>query len=246
LELEHGLSLAAGAARDVGRAVTSVQPGHEYGRLRVEIVVVSAISIPGRWNMYVALSLKRLLVAAAALVCLSATSAGTADTVSAWGESGLAPESGQWCGLTDEGGTLTFEVTGDKRYVQGFHFWIPGCSLSVGEVSLNARAQIKSAKFTLRGASEDADEDERRTMRRQPPAPGGPGRCLVVPCRPHSSAPPRAPQPSGDENPLLVRGAFEAVDSVSGTFRVPKDGHGCGGLIEVGYYTAWPARYGCP
>jgi hypothetical protein len=192
-----------------------------------------------------------ILLAGAILLCLAVAVLGTASQASAWGERGISPESGGWCGLTDDGGTIRFEVNGDRRYVQDFTFRLPGCSISLGEVSLTSRAQIKDSKYVLRSTMQTEEPDPRRAVPRRPPAPGSPRRCVVVPCRPNSAAAPRAPQPKAPALDLLVRGTFEAVDSVAGNFKLPTSGSGCSGAgcsgrIAVGYYTAWPARFGCP
>ncbi|MFN2115330.1 MAG: hypothetical protein ACK2T6_06420 [Anaerolineae bacterium] len=169
---------------------------------------------------------------AAAVVCLAVGLFGAPSVASAWGDTGVLPESGNWCGLTDDGGTIRFEVTGDKRYTQAFELNLTGQSVAVRESNLASRAQIKDSKFVLRGTTAAVDPGQRTVTPRQP---GGPARCLVVPCRPTSAR--RTPNPQQPDSDILIRGTFEAYDSAAGSFKVG---------ATVGYYTAWPARFGCP
>lgn len=177
-----------------------------------------------------------LVFSCATLLGLGIASFGAVSPVLAWGETGISPESGGWCGLTDDGGTIRFEATGDRRFVQDFNFHLMSGAVSIGEQSVATRAQVKSSKFILRGSTSAVDPGSSGTQPRRPPAPGGPGRCVRVPCRPIAGRP-GAPRPTPPEDDILVRGTFEAVDSVAGTFKIG---------ASVGFYTAWPARFGCP
>ncbi len=104
------------------------------------------------------------------------------------------PRSGQWCGYTNNGGSVRMEVSPDGRWLNSIDIRTPKGSVSSGEAG-GRRAQIVVGKFILRSAGRG----------------GGGGRCTRVPCR-----------GSGQRSSTtMIRGTFRGSDTVRGAFTAP-------------------------
>jgi hypothetical protein len=163
------------------------------------------------------------------------------------------PAGERWCGLADSGGTVRFELTPDKRFVQWIEIATERGLLTTNEDRYDMTKQpIMDAQFIFR-------RDNRETQCTPSRSPGRPDPCLVAPCRPEPECP-REPCErtcrTVETNQLTIRGKFLASDHVRGTYT---------GLIEhflypdrregtpsrtyrvVGSYIAWPADLApCP
>lgn len=176
-------------------------------------------------------------IVAGSLLVVSAGRPAAAQTID------IEPIAGQWCGMTDDGGSIRLEVTADRNFVRNVDIRTFKGSVSVAEGVTQPGAQIKSSQFILR-ATGDVIECERRVQPPQPGNPGGPSRCERAPCRPNQ------PRPGSGEvcrrvtvDTQLIRGHFRAVDSLTGTFTFLADSK----HRVYGEYTAWPASLApCP
>jgi len=148
---------------------------------------------------------------------------------------GVVPISGPWCGLTDDGGSIRMEVSPDGRFVNNIEVHAMKGSLSAREGGPMPGSQIKSGKYILRQIAATLSCPSRPGPSR-PPEP-----CRQEPCS--------RTVPAGCksiDNTTLIRGTFEAVDSLRGSFTFtvsptyrPKR--------VTGQYTAWPSSVApCP
>lgn len=156
------------------------------------------------------------------------------------GSASVVPEPGPWCGLTEDGGSIRVAVTGDSRWVSEFAIVTPLCSVSVSEVSRVNRAQIRGAKFVFRTMVSQPSDGRRVRLQ-----PGGGGRCAMAPCRP-TSARRGGGGSSNTTGRLMVRGMFDARDSLSGAYSIPRAMCSAGSRGANSRYVAWPAWMGCP
>lgn len=126
------------------------------------------------------------------------------------------PVGARWCGLSDTGGAVRFELTPDKMYVQNIEIQTNRGLLSTVEGYRMDRQQIVDGQFLFR-------RDE-RSRECKPSSPQPPGRmpCRVAPCNPE---PPCTVAPCSpvdckfiETNVLTIRGIFTAEDSLHGTY----------------------------
>jgi hypothetical protein len=150
------------------------------------------------------------------------------------------PEPGSWCGMTEDGGSIRVSVTGDSRWVSEIAIVTPSCSVSVSEVARVRRAQIRGAKFVFRTTVSQPSDNRRVRLQ-----PGSGGRCRMAPCRP-TSARRGGGGSSNSGGKLMVRGTFDARDSLSGAYSIPGSLCAAGSRGANGRYVAWPAWMGCP
>lgn len=137
----------------------------------------------------------------------------------------IAPVPGAWCGITDTGGSVRFNISSDGRYVAGIAIATSRGSLVAGEgYRENPTQQIKDSKFILRRDRLEYVCDRRNRSRE--------------PIRPEPCRRPPCPPPGCDErrvNELMIRGTFTAPESARGSFTWVPDRQ-----RVVGSYTAWP------
>jgi hypothetical protein len=174
------------------------------------------------------IAVRVVTLTAAVLVLAILTSAAGAPSASA---ADIVPVSGLWCGLTDDGGSIQMAVSPDARFVNDVEVRTTKGSVSAREGGPLIGAQVKSGKYILR--------QNTPTLRCDRGAdPGRPDRCRQAPCVPAGCV--------QIDNLTLIRGTFEAADSLRGSFTFtisptyrPKR--------VTGQYTAWPASVApCP
>ncbi len=169
-------------------------------------------------------------------------------TQAQWG-TGITPAGPAWCGVTDQGGTVRFELTSDLRFVDWIEIRQPipaplTISTLEGEYRGTGRAQIAADQFIFR---RDIEETECTTRRG-----GGSSRCTQAPCRPSRCTTPgcqggREVCETREVNEMMIRGKFKSPESVSGVYSViVEDSTRNQGRApvrvdrEVGTYIAWP------
>lgn len=144
----------------------------------------------------------------------------------------VTPVAGGWCGITDTGGFVRFNISSDSRYVSGIYIATERGSLVGGEgYDENPSQQIKDSKFIYRRDRTEYICDRRSSSRR----PIRPEPCRRPPC-----PPPGCTERSTNE--LMVRATFTAPESARGSFTWAPDR-----TRTVGSYTAWPSDVApCP
>jgi hypothetical protein len=172
--------------------------------------------------------LRRLGLAAVSisLVGVGLAAARSAPTVTAGGAD-IQPLTGKWCGMTDDGGSVRLDVTFDGQYVQNVDIRTFSGAVSFTEGNAQPGAQIKSGQFIIR------QTQDVRECTRQQISPGGPSRCVRAPCK---GTQPGVICRTVTVETVQIRGQFENVDSLDGTFTFP-----AGTRRVYGRFTAWPA-----
>lgn len=138
------------------------------------------------------------------------------------------PIGGSWCGVTDSGGSVHFDVTADGRYVGGLTVREANSGISGSEGIVNPTTGIADGMFIFR---RDRDEYhcQNRGRPQDPPRPSNPPRCFRPPCPPANCDVIRV-------NEIMIRGTFDASDAAHGTFTFLN-----GNRRETGRYNAWPS-----
>lgn len=147
------------------------------------------------------------------------------------------PITGHWCGVTDDGGRVSFGVAADGRYVGGISISGPGGSLSAAEGSGVLSLPIADGMWIFRRDRTIVECEDRRPGPDPIRTPGGPPRCFRPPC----------PVPGCDvrvTNDATIRGTFDTSDAAHGTFTFLVAN---GRRRETGSYNAWPSSVApCP
>lgn len=157
-----------------------------------------------------------------------------------FGSTEIEPIDGLWCGMTDTGGSIRFDVTPDGRFVQNIDIRTTAGTFSTSEGDRSDLTQIKSSKFQYR----DRKVTRNCSGPSSPRQPGGPSRCVRAPCRP-ISAPPPSQRCTTTVTETTIRGTFDAPDSAHGSYKL--SGHANQNGTLNGLFTAWPASVaGCP
>ncbi|MEO8083155.1 MAG: hypothetical protein ABI780_04980 [Ardenticatenales bacterium] len=138
------------------------------------------------------------------------------------------PIAGAWCGVTDSGGSVHFDVSADGRFVGGLTVREANSGISGSEGIVNPTTGIADGMFIFR---RDRDEYhcETRGRPQDPPRPSNPPRCFRPPCPPANCDVIRV-------NEIMIRGTFDTSDAAHGTFTYLN-----GNRRETGRYNAWPA-----
>ena len=176
-----------------------------------------------------------LAVVAALLV---ATFAARADSAEAYGDD-IEPLIGQWCGMTDDGGSIRLEVTPDSNFVRNVDIRTYSGAVSFREGDTQPGAQIKSGQFLIRETATTRECTRRQSV------PGGGNRCVRAPCKGSGAAPPICRNVTVET--MQVRGFFEGIDSLRGTFTFTDSQSNNSSRRIMGRFTAWPASIApCP
>lgn len=143
------------------------------------------------------------------------------------------PIAGAWCGVTDTGGSIRFDVSADARWVGGIvvnHG--TGAGISGNEGISNSSTGIADGKWIFRRDREEVRCDNRGDRRpTDPPRGRNPIRCSRPPCLPANCDTLRV-------NEIMIRGFFDASDAAHGNYTfLASSGH----RRVVGRYNAWPA-----
>jgi hypothetical protein len=161
--------------------------------------------------------------------------------------SGAVPLAGLWCGMTEDGGSVRLTVTDDGRFVRDIEIRTMAGSVAQSEGFDRDYAQISGGDFLWRGTRVTAAATQ---PGRAPITPGGPGRCVKVPCRPISAAPGGGNNNSEQTSfTISVRGTFETRDYMDGSYTGLKtvSGPRPSQSRMQGKYSAWPAAMAaCP
>jgi len=192
--------------------------------------------------------LPKAFVAACAVALLSLLSA--AQPVDA---AGMKPTAGHWCGLTDAGEAVHFDVSSDARWLSGVRANTSAGNIAQSEFGRFDRVGIHDGKWILKANDSRAIKVGNGSSRKEPIR--GPI-CRQAPC-------------SGKDNPrqgtvyarheFTIRGTFTNPDSMRGTFTLFSEqprivGSGSRARVAgverkraVGTYTAWPTAVApCP
>ncbi len=159
---------------------------------------------------------------------------------------GVKPTAGHWCGLTDAGDSVQFDVSADARWLSGIRANTSAGNLSQNEFGSFDRVGIHDGKWILRVRDSREIRISGAPSRREPIK--GPI-CRGAPC-------------TGKDNPrsgvvyakhdYMIRGNFTSPDSMRGTFSLFSEQPrivGSGSRARVagverkrssGSYTAWP------
>lgn len=181
------------------------------------------------------LGLVVLVVVVALGAGLFMTQAGQAE---AYGND-IEPLIGQWCGMTDDGGSIRLEVTPDSDFVRNVDIRTFSGAVSFREGDTQPGAQIKSGQFLIR------DTTTTRVCTRRQTVPGGGSRCVRAPCKGSGAAPPICRNVT--EETMQIRGFFEGIDSLRGTFTFTDTQNNNSSRRVMGRFTAWPASIApCP
>ncbi|MCB0215695.1 MAG: hypothetical protein H6648_06445 [Caldilineae bacterium] len=165
----------------------------------------------------------------------------------------IVPAGTAWCGVTDAGGSVHFELSSDLRFVEWIEINQPPpkdvtISTQEGQYGGTTRAQIADDMFIFR---KDRQETECRTQRPGPNPPPS-GRCNTAPCRPSRCTTPGCRGggevcETKDVNEMMIRGSFKSPESLSGVFSaIVQDGTDTRGRAPVridrriGSFIAWP------
>ena len=165
----------------------------------------------------------------------------------------VVPVGTAWCGVTDAGGSVFFELSSDLRFVEWIEISQPPpndltISTQEGQYGGTTRAQIADNMFIFR---KDRQETECRTQRPGPNPPPS-GRCTTAPCRPSRCTTPGCRGggevcETKDVNEMMIRGTFRSPESLSGVFSaIVQDGTDTRGRTPVridrriGTFIAWP------
>lgn len=169
-------------------------------------------------------------------------------TATAFGPEEMTPLAGLWCGMTEDGGSVRLTVTDDGRYVRDIEIRTLAGGIVKTEGFDDKPTQIKSGEFIWRAVR--VEQNATQPGGTTPIRPGGPGRCIRVPCRPISAAPGGGGGGSNTTNvSVVVRGEFETLDYVDGSYTgvTTVSGTRPSTTRISGGYAAWPAALGgCP
>ena len=166
---------------------------------------------------------------------------------------GVKPTAGHWCGLTDAGDAVHFDVSSDARWLSGVRANTRAGNIAQSEFGDFDRVGIHDGKWILRARDSRAIRVGGGSSRNEPIR--GPI-CRQAPCR-------------GKDNPrqgtyyakhdFTIRGTFTSADSMRGTFTLISEqprivGSGSRARVAgiekkraVGTYTAWPTAVApCP
>lgn len=177
-----------------------------------------------------ALPLRNVLRAAIAFALVAALGLAVRDA-SAARKPAPVPIAGAWCGVTDVGGSIRFDVSADGRYVGGIQVNHGGSVLSGNEGIVNSGTGIADGLWIFRRDRDEVRCDNRGDRRpTDPPRGRDPIRCNRPPCLPANCDTFRV-------NEIMIRGFFDASDAAHGnyTFLAPS-----GNRRLIGRYNAWP------
>lgn|GEM_PF-2542763 len=142
------------------------------------------------------------------------------------------PIAGAWCGITDSGGSIRFDVSADGRYIGGITVnHGTGSGISGNEGISNSSTGVADGMWIFRRDREEVRCDNRGDRRpTDPPHGRNPIRCNRPPCLPANCDTLRV-------NEIMIRGFFDASDAAHGNYTFLA---GSGNRRLVGRYTAWP------